>query len=66
MLKKDETMLIKALQVSRDELFALAKLINQEPPTDNINSLLDIIGENAKKNSFQLTPYLSQRRKKQA
>lgn len=61
MLKKDETMLIKALQVNRDELFALAKLINKEPPTDNINSLLDIIGENAKKTLFNsLHTYLKE------
>ena len=52
MLKEEEAMLIKSLQVNREELFAFAKLISRESPEDNINSLLDIIGEKARKTLF--------------
>lgn len=52
MLKKEESTLLKVLQVNREELFALAELISKEISEDNINSLLDVVGEKTRKTLF--------------
>ncbi len=52
MLKKEETMLIKSLQINREELFAFAQLISKDNPAENVNLLLGIIGEKTRKTLF--------------
>ena len=59
-------MLIKSLQINREELFAFAQLISKDNPAENVNLLLGIIGEKARKNTFHGPRRPSQRRKEQA
>lgn len=52
LLKEEEEMLLKRLQMKREELFAFAELLSENNPEEKTNSLLDIIGEQSKENLF--------------
>lgn len=52
LLKEEEEMLLKRLQMKREELFAFAKLLSENNPEEKTNSLLSIIGEQSKENLF--------------
>ena len=46
-------MLLKRLQMKKEELFAFAELLSENNPEEKTSSLLNIIGEQfQKKNSF--------------
>lgn len=51
-LKAEEASLLKSLQMSRKELFALAELANNDNTEEKNGSLLSILGEKTKKNLY--------------
>lgn len=52
LLKAEEASLLKSLQMSRDELFAFAQLVNNDNSKDKNGTLLSILGEKTKKNLY--------------
>ena len=52
LLKEEEEMLLKRLQMKKEELFAFAELLSENNPEEKTNSLLSIIGEQSKENLF--------------
>lgn len=61
--EKEESTLLKVLQVNREELFALAELISKEISEDNINSLLDVVGEKTRKTLLWLFTPISKKKR---
>lgn len=56
-------MLLKRLQMKREELFAFAELLSENNPEEKTNSLLSIIGEQSKENLLQPLPHTRKRKK---
>lgn len=52
LLKEEEEMLLKRLQIKKEELFAFAELLSENNPEEKTSSLLNIIGEQSKENLF--------------
>ena len=52
LLKEEEEMLLKRLQMKKEELFAFAELLSENNPEEKTSSLLNIIGEQSKENLF--------------
>ena len=50
-------MLLKRLQMKKEELFAFAELLSENNPEEKTNSLLNIIGEQSKENLLQPLPH---------
>ena len=52
LLKEEEEILLKRLQMKKEELFAFAELLSENNPEEKTSSLLSIIGEQSKENLF--------------
>lgn len=52
LLKSEEAQLLKSLQVSKDELYTFAKLVNDSSKGTINNDLLNVLGEKTKKNLY--------------
>lgn len=52
LLKSEEAELLNSLQVSREELYAFAKLVSSSKKGEINNSLLDVLGEQTKDNLY--------------
>ena len=53
LLKSEEAQLLKSLQVSKDELYTFAKLVNDSSKGTINNDLLNVLGEKTKKNLYE-------------
>ena len=57
-------MLLKRLQMKKEELFAFAELLSENNPEEKTSSLLNIIGEQSKENLFTALAAYQKKEKK--
>lgn len=62
LLKSEEAQLLKSLQVSKDELYTFAKLVNDSSKGTINNDLLNVLGEKTKKNLYDAAAAFSWRK----
>ena len=53
LLKSEEAQLLKSLQVSKDELYTFAKLVNNSSKGTINNDLLNVLGEKTRTNLYE-------------